>query len=138
MILLWIEFACIIMSIVEIIHYKHKYKDVDEDDFLPPFGPITIITALIFIPLTFVAICNHMPYYIYHTRTRLQQDRECIEYELTQYNDIMQQGIHEAKEYNKELLDTQYKLHSPIYGYIICPVYDEFEPIKIPDVTMPK
>lgn len=136
MIILYIAIVCVLLSIVDIV--IHQKKRQDEDD--PPFGLFTLLTLCFCVPIFIVIILNHLPYFQYKTRTQMEQDRIRIEYELTQYNDVLLQGIHEANEYNKDLLKGQYILHSPIFGVLESPVLDEFEPIQIPEknsVTVP-
>lgn len=113
------------------IKHEDKYEYVDSCCGKTTVGSVfTIINGLFTILFVLVALIAHTTFDQDHKRIELEEKRVAIIQELSREDDILLQGINDAKDFNTELRYRQRQLDSPMYNWLTSPVWNEFETIE--------
>lgn len=98
------------------------------------FGGMTMVGTALFVLIGFVCLVERNPIYQNSLRIELEERRNAIVQELNRSDtDILLKGIEDAKEFNEEIRNEQYKLNNNWTSWLHNPVYNEFEPISYED-----
>lgn len=113
------------------VKHEDKYKYVDRCCGKTTVGSVfTIVNGLFTILFVLVALIAHTTFDQDHKRIELEEKRAAIIQELSREDDILLQGINNAKDFNTELRYRQRQLDSPMYNWLTSPVWNEFETIE--------